>query len=112
MGKGVSYKLYMHQLPADILPLILVDTVNILTVHCHAHSDTFLKAAELTLIPGDLVDDTTTIVLAGVGGVQVLLDSTPKEALDRMGDRRVIPTWYLCINRTLNCCICGNWLFA
>lgn len=37
----------------------------------------------MALVPGHLVDDAPPLVLAGVGGVQVLLDGSPEEALQR-----------------------------
>lgn len=52
-----------------------------LTVHGHAHCNTLLEAAELTLIAGDLVDDAAAIVLTGVGGVEVLLNGPTEETL-------------------------------
>lgn len=52
-----------------------------LTVHGHAHGDALLKAAELALIPGDLVNDAAAVIFAGIGGMEVLLDCAAKEAL-------------------------------
>lgn len=52
-----------------------------LTVHGHAHCNTLLEAAELTLVAGDLVDDAAAIVLTGVGGVEVLLNGPSEETL-------------------------------
>jgi hypothetical protein len=54
-----------------------------LTVHRHPNGDALLEAAELALVAGDLVDDAAAFVLAGVGGVQVLLDGPAEEALRR-----------------------------
>lgn len=54
---------------------------NALTVHGHANSNALLESAKLALIAGDLVDDTGTIILAGVCWVQVLLDGPSKKAL-------------------------------
>lgn len=56
-----------------------------LTVHGHAHGDALLKAAELALIPGDLVNDAAAVIFAGVGGMEVLLDCAAKEALGSGG---------------------------
>lgn len=58
-----------------------------LTVHGHAHSDALLEAAQLALIAGDLVNDTTAVIFARVGGVEVLLDCAAKEALE-LGEGR------------------------
>lgn len=52
-----------------------------LTVHGHAHGDALLEATQLALVAGDLVDDTATVIFAGVGGMEVLLDCAAKEAL-------------------------------
>ena len=52
-----------------------------LTVHGHAPSNALLDAAQLALIPGDLVDDTAAVILAGIGGMEILLDCAAKEAL-------------------------------
>lgn len=53
-----------------------------LTVHGHAHCNTLLEAAELTLVAGNLVDDAAAIVLTGVGGVEVLLNGPTEETLE------------------------------
>lgn len=60
-----------------------------LTVHGHAHSNALLEAAQLALVAGDLVDDAATIVLTGVGRVEVLLNGPTKKTLevDRAGRR-------------------------
>lgn len=52
-----------------------------LTIHCHAHGDAFLKATQLTLIAGDLVDDAAAIVFTRVRWVEVLLDGAPEKSL-------------------------------
>lgn len=52
-----------------------------LTVHGHAHGNALLEAAELALVAGDLVDDAAAIILAGVGGVEVLLNGPTEETL-------------------------------
>lgn len=53
-----------------------------LTVHGHAHSNALLEAAQLALVAGDLVDDAATIVLTGVGRVEVLLNGPTKKTLE------------------------------
>lgn len=53
-----------------------------LTVHGHAHSNALLEAAQLALVAGDLVDDAATIVLTGVGRVEVLLNGPTKKPLE------------------------------
>lgn len=57
-----------------------------LTVHGHAHGDALLKAAQLALVAGDLIDDTAAVIFAGVGGMQVLLNCAAKEALGWGGE--------------------------
>lgn len=55
--------------------------VGSLTIHCHAHGDAFLKATQLALIAGDLVNDAAAIVLTGVRWVEVLLNGSPEKSL-------------------------------
>lgn len=57
-----------------------------LTVHGHAHGNALLKAAQLALVAGNLVDDTAAVIFAGVGGMEVLLDCAAKKALGLGGD--------------------------
>lgn len=56
-----------------------------LTVGGHPHGDALLEATFLALVPGHLVNCTLALVLAGVGGVEVLLDGPSEEPLRRRG---------------------------
>lgn len=61
--------------------------VGSLTIHCHPHVDAFLKATQLALVPGDLVDDAAAIVFTGVRWVEVLLDCAPEKSLKGKDDK-------------------------
>lgn len=86
-GKGSTpLRSVPPQLPDSMAPRVP------LTVHGHAHSDALLKAAQLALVPGDLVDDAAAVILAGVGGMEVLLDCAAKKALGWGHRGRVSPS--------------------
>lgn len=54
-----------------------------LTVHGHAHRDALLKAAQLTLVAGDLVNNAAALIFTGVRRVEVFLDGPPEETLGK-----------------------------
>lgn len=54
-----------------------------LTVHGHAHGDALFEAAQLTLVPCDLVNDAAAFILAGVGWMKVLLNGSTEETLNK-----------------------------
>lgn len=64
-----------------ILKKCLFGGLHSLTVGGHSHRDALLEATFLALVSGHFVNDTFSLVLTGVGRVEIFLDGPPEETL-------------------------------